>query len=94
MFVRALPSPRRTAEVSSFSAHVSPRATSYPAAAIRSRAVTPAACHEFPVLCTQRVHVAKWISAMAWKFGPSARMRHAWSRRKVVLSATSGGTET
>jgi hypothetical protein len=55
--------------------------------------VTPAICHEFPVDATQRVQVVKWTSASAWKFGPSARMREAWSRRNCVLSATSGGTE-
>ena len=91
---RALPSPRRTAEVSSFSIQLSPRVTSYPASAMRWRAVTPAVYQDDPVLATQRLHVAKWISAMVWKFGPSARMRDAWSRRNVVLSATSGGTET
>jgi hypothetical protein len=56
--------------------------------------VTPAVCHELPVDPTQRFQVAKWISASAWKLGPSARIRHAWSRRNVVLSATIGGTET
>jgi hypothetical protein len=36
----------------------------------------------------------KWISASAWKLGPSARIRHAWSGRGLVLSETSGGIET
>jgi hypothetical protein len=33
------------------------------------------------------------ISASAWKFGPSARIRQAWSVRRAVWSAASGGIE-
>jgi hypothetical protein len=91
---RALPVPRRTAVVISLKTHVSPFETSKPAAAIRSRAVSPAACQLEPVLSTHLVHVAKWISAIAWKFGPSARIRQAWLGRGSVLSETSGGIET
>ena len=66
---------------------------SYPAAAIRRRASTPASNHVRPVARTQFCQVAQWISAIAWKRGPSARMRHAWFGRGIVLSETSGGTE-
>jgi len=61
---------------------------------MRCRAVTPAVYQELPVLATHLVHVAKWISARAWKLGPSARILEAWSRRGCVLSATTGGIET
>src|SRR5919106_805803 len=60
-----------------------------PASYIRWRAVTPAACQLEPVLATHFVHVAKWISASAWKFVPSARTRDAAFGRGFVLSATS-----
>jgi hypothetical protein len=56
--------------------------------------VTPAVCQLEPVLATHLVQVAKWISAIAWKFGPSARIRGAALGRGSVLSETSGGTET
>ena len=92
MFARALPVPCRTAEESSFSAHVSPAATSYPAAAIRRRASRPASRHELPVEATQPVQPVTLISASAWNAGPSDRMRHASSARGWVLSPT-GGTE-
>jgi hypothetical protein len=61
---------------------------------MRSRAVVPATNQLEPVLATHFVHVAKWISAMAWKLGPRALMRQAWSRRGCVLSETIGGIET
>jgi hypothetical protein len=89
-----LPSPRRTADETSLSAHVSPAATSYPAEAILRRASTPAWYQDEPVLATHFCQAVKWISARAWTLGPSARMRHAWSGRGFVLSATTGGTET
>ena len=60
---------------------------------MRWRAVTPAVYQLEPVLATHLVQVAKWISAIAWKFGPSARMREAAFGRGCVLSETSGGTE-
>src|SRR5206468_504400 len=91
---RALPVPLRTAEVSSLSAHESPFETSYPAAAMRARAVTPASNQVAPLFATHFVQVAKWISASAWKFGPRARIREAALGRGCVLSATSGGIET
>ena len=93
MFARAFPVPRRTPVLKPLTAHRSANATSKPAAAMRWRALTPAACQLFPVFATQRFHVAKWISAMAWKRGPRARMRHAWSGRASVLSLASGGIE-
>ena len=60
---------------------MSPFATSYPAAAMRSRAVVPAVYQLEPVLETQLFQVVKWISAIAWKFAPRARMRQAASGR-------------
>ena len=93
MFARALPVPWRTADESSFSAHVSPAATSYPAVAMRRRAATPAAYHEPPLAATQSVQPVTLISARAWNAGPSARIRQASSARSCDLSATSGGTE-
>ncbi len=92
MFARALPVPCRTADESSFSAQVSPAATSYPAVAIRRRASTPAAYQDCPVDATQAVQPVTLTSASAWNAGPSARMRHASSARGCVLSPT-GGTE-
>ena len=82
-----------TADVTSFSTQVSPFEKSYPATAMRSRAVTPAVYQLEPVLATHFVHAAKLNSAMAWKLGPSARMSAAAFGRGFVLSATSGGTE-
>ena len=94
MFARAAPVPCRTADESSFSAQVSPAATSYPAAAIRRRASTPAAYQSPPFEATHDVQPVTLISSSAWNRGPSARIRQAWSERGCVLSATSGGTET
>src|SRR5437867_684321 len=93
MFARAFPVPRRTAVESSFTTQVSPLVTSYPAAAMRSRAVTPAVYQLDPVLATQFDQAVNWISASAWKFEPSARIRHAASGRSCVLLPTIGGTE-
>src|SRR5215471_14866800 len=93
MFARAAPLPWRTADESSFSAHVSPAATSYPAAAIRRRASTPAAYQSPPFAFTHAVQPVTLISASAWNDGPSARIRHASSARGCDLSAVSGGTE-
>ena len=50
-------------------------ATSKPASAMRWRASRRPRTTTRPVLATQRLQVVKWISASAWKFGPSARMR-------------------
>ena len=60
---------------------------------MRSRAVVPATYQLEPVLDTQLFQVVKWISAIAWKFAPRARMRHAASGRSCVLLPTIGGTE-
>ncbi len=46
------------------------------------------------MLVTHFCQAVKWISARAWKLGPSARMRAASPGRCLVLSATTGGTET
>jgi hypothetical protein len=93
MLARAFPVPRRTAVESSLTTQVSPLVTSYPAAAMRSRAVTPAVYQLEPVLATQFDHDVKWISASAWKFGPSARILAAASGRTWVLFPTIGGIE-
>ena len=45
------------------------------------------------VLATYLLQAANWISASAWKFVPSARICVAWFGRRLVLSATNGGTE-
>ena len=86
MFVRAFPSPRRTAERQLVQrpgvAERDVVARRGHALARRDAGRRATSC---PCSCTQRVHVAKWISAIAWKFGPSARIRHAWSRRNVRL---------
>ena len=94
MFCRLVPLPTRTAEENSFTAHVSPRATSNPAALIRRRASTPAWYQELPVLATQPCHALTFTSASAWKLEPSARIGPATPLRICVLSAASGGTET
>ena len=93
-FARASPAPLRTVEGNSFTAHVSPAAMSKPACAMRRRTSTPAACQVVPFSATQRLHVVQWISASAWKFGPSARIRSAWPGLRFVLSPTIGGIET
>ena len=93
MFARALPVPCRTAEENSFTTHVSPAATSKPAAAMRRLASTPAPYQEPPLLPTQDVQPVTLISASAWKAGPSARIHAASPARSWVLSAASGGTE-
>src|SRR5690348_5491151 len=93
MLARAAPVPRLTAELSSFTAQVSPFETSKPASAIRLRAATPASNHVEPFPATHFVQAPKWISASAWKFGPSARISCACPERISVLSELSGGTE-
>ena len=93
MFCRLAPVPTRTADDSSFTAQVSPAATSNPAAAILRRASTPAWYQELPVLATQLPQAVKFTSARAWKPGPRARIVGADPLRICVLSAASGGTE-
>ena len=92
-FARWFPSFRRIADVTSLSAQVSPRVTSNPAAAILRRASTPAWYQVAPLLATHFCQVVRWISAIAWNAGPSARIRSACPGRCRVLSPTTGGTE-
>src|SRR5204863_8007907 len=54
-FFRALPVPVRTAEEDSFTAQVSPAATSNPCAAMRRRASTPASYQLAPVVETHEL---------------------------------------
>jgi len=60
---------------------------------MRRLASTPASYQLLPVVPTHVRQVAQWISASAWNRGPSARNRHAWFGRGLVLSETSGGIE-
>ena len=46
------------------------------------------------MLATHLLQADQWISASAWKFAPSARMRAASPGRSFVLSETTGGIET
>src|SRR5262249_34943607 len=97
MFCRLGPFPVRTADESSFTAHESPAPTSNPpdTAAIRFRASTPAPYQVRPGLLgspTQLCQAVTFISASAWKFGPSARIDAADMGRIWVLSAARGGT--
>ena len=90
---RAVPLPCRTAEENSFTAQVSPRVTSKPAAVMFFLASTPAWYQVPPPSVTQVPQADMLISARAWKFDPSARIRHASSDRSCVLLSASGGTE-
>ena len=66
---------------------------SHAAASIRWRASTPAAYQVEPFAATQRCQVVKCISAIAWKFEPSARIRQAWSGLGWVLLPAIAGME-
>ena len=94
MSCRLVPEPTRTADESSFTAQVSPAATSKPAAAILRRASTPAWYQELPVLVTHPCQAVTFTSARAWMLAPSARIGPAVPERIWVLSAASGGTDT
>ena len=98
MFWRLAPVPCRTAELSSFSAQMSPAAGSNPptlGSSIRCRARTPAPYHvRLESEATHAVHAGTLMSFIAWKFGPSARIKPAWTGpRGFVLSPAIGGIE-
>jgi hypothetical protein len=60
---------------------------------MRLRASTPAAYQVVPLAATHLRQAPMCTSARAWKLAPSARIRQAWSRRKLVLSLPTGGIE-
>ena len=89
---RTAPAFWRTLEGTSFTAHVSPATMSYPAAAILRRNSRPASIHVLRLFDrTQVCQPVSCASAIAWKRGPSARIRHAWSGRGIVLFPASAG---
>src|SRR3954464_12511758 len=91
---RAAPVFARTADDSSFNAHVSPAAVSKPAALIRWRAVTPAWSHVDAFADTHAAQPFQLISSRAWKFAPRARICDACPARACDLPPASGGTQT
>ena len=93
MLARAGPTPLVAVDGNSLTIQLSPSVTSKPAAAIRRRASTPASYQVELFAETQERQPPVLISARGWKFGPSARIRQAWSVRNAVLSAASGGIE-